>query len=447
MHECMLVGAMFQYACMTNNLRHAANQFNVPRETFRRHYNSWRQLGMPFEYTLDETRGRDSKLTTDQCSKLYDLVSIMITEKQFINDFILRRLIQKHFTVDVSPSFIVAFKQKYKLSSIKPSYSRVAAFDPHSAWIERQFLRDVRTACDTLDHDCIFNADETFCRTFPHSVSKVYGLTNTGREGRQVKIDTDVKQGITCMTTITAAGGCLSPYFVKKGCTSRCIKDFIEDNIMATFSDNGWMNETVAIRWIDAVLLPHLAGRPGCLIWDIFKAHMTPGVREHLLKHDIKPLYVPASMTWKRQPLDTHIFSVLKKQYQAHYFDTVFVKKEKIKQRETVYAYNVLMQNINKSHIVSAFNEAILYDAKSVPSIENDPHPKPKEAMDVESSQTEQDDELDDSSLRQYEDEPLDESSGDEIPEEMPSMRRPRQAHSVARDAQLAQAYQSNIIR
>jgi hypothetical protein len=277
-------------------------------------------------------------------------------------------------------------------------------------------------------------------------MSKVYGFTNTNREGRQVKIAVDDKQGITCMTTVTASGSCLSPYFVKKGQTTRCIKEILSENILATYSENGWMNEVVAIHWIDAVLVPHLNGRPGCLIWDIFRAHLTPAVREHLSNCNIKPIYVPASMTWKRQPLDTHLFAVLKKKYQAFYYKKVFVESETIKQIDTIYAYNQLMLNINKIHIVRAFSESILVDAATVPSIENDPNPLPKEAMAIESSGLEQlEDTVDDGTVGPYEDEPVDESSGDEIPEEMPSMRRPRQAHNVAYDSRMAQIYQSII--
>jgi hypothetical protein len=423
-------------------------KFNIAYTTFRRHYATWKQLNKPFEYTIDETRGRESKLTEDDQRKLYDEVGRMIMNKQFVNDFIVRRLIYHRHRVDVSHSFISAWKKKYRISTLTPSYSRVAAFNQHSQWIERQFLRDVQCAFTTYSRDNIINADETFCRTFPHAISKVYGFTNNGREGRQVEIDVDAKQGITCMTAITASGRSLSPYFVKKGSTDRCIKRITDLGIKATFSDNGWMNEPVAIKWIDDVIVPHLNGQPGCLIWDIFRAHLTNGVKEHLAKCKIRPIFVPASLTWKRQPLDTHIFAVLKKKYQAHYYEKVYVEHTPIKQLDTIYAYNQLMLNIDKKLIIEAFSESILADARHVPSIENDPNPHPKEAMDVETSEGDLvEDDNDEIKVEQYEDEPLDESSGDEIPEEMPSMRLPRQAHNVAYDTRMAQIYQASIIK
>ena len=95
-----------------------------------------------------------------------------------------------------------------------------------------------------------------------------------------------------------------------------------------------------------------------------------------------------------------------------------------------------------------AFSESILLDAARVPSIENDPNPQPKDGMDVETDRLDQsEDAVDGGTVSQYEDEPLDEFSGDELPEEMPSMRRPRQAHNVAYDSRIAQIYQSTIIK
>jgi hypothetical protein len=197
------------------------------------------------------------------------------------------------------------------------------------------------------------------------------------------------------------------------------------------------MNETVAIEYIDQIIVPHLNGRPGVLIWDIFRAHITPAVKDHLRKNNIKPIIVPASMTWKRQPLDTHIFAVIKKQYQAFYYQQVFVQGNQIKQIDTIDVYNKLLQGINQQLIVSAFKESILNDAKFVPSETDDPKPNQDDSMSVESDDA--DDAADTPEVHQYEDEPLDElSDSDDFSIEMPKMRNPRKAHSQAHDAQLA---------
>ena len=76
------------------------------------------------------------------------------------------------------------------------------------------------------------------------------------------------------------------------------------------------------------------------------------------------------------------------------------------------------MQQSSKLIIVSAFSDSILMDAARVPSIENDPNPHLQEFMDIELEE----DTADDSTVGQYEDEPVEESSADELPEEMPSI-------------------------
>jgi hypothetical protein len=63
------------------------------------------------------------------------------------------------------------------------------------------------------------------------------------------------------------------------------------------------------------------------------------------------------------------------------------------------------------------------------------------------SIETEPTDASDVPEVEQYEDEPVDELSDlDDFPLPMPTMRRPRQAHNQAHDAQLAQ-YMKRIMR
>jgi hypothetical protein len=154
-------------------------------------------------------------------------------------------------------------------------------------------------------------------------------------------------------------------------------------------------------------------------------------------------------MTWKRQPLDTHIFAVLKRKYQSFYYQQSFIENKTIKQIDTVYAYNQLMLSINKKLIIDSFNESILRDARIVPSIDKDPNPMPQqvnpEKEKIEENET--DESNDDDNVNLFEDDVQQEESADELPEEMPIMRRPRQAHNVAYDARMAQIYQSSIIR
>ncbi len=107
---------------------------------------------------------------------------------------------------------------------------------------------------------------------------------------------------------------------MKKGTTPRCTKKIADIGIPCTYSDSGWMTEATCIEYINAIIIPHLVGAAGCLIWDIFAAHKTERVRQHCADNNIELIYVPASMTHKRQPLDTHIFGVIKQQYRKDYY-------------------------------------------------------------------------------------------------------------------------------
>jgi hypothetical protein len=81
-------------------------------------------------------------------------------------------------------------------------------------------------------------------------------------------------------------------------------------------------------------------------------------------------------MTWKRQPLDTHIFGPLKKQYQTEFFKKVYIENETVKLSDAVEIFNKLTLNIKKTHIRNAFRETILIPAKDVPEAKADPRPE-----------------------------------------------------------------------
>ena len=67
-------------------------------------------------------------------------------------------------------------------------------------------------------------------------------------------------------SVVTMSGEVLDDYYIKKGKTNRCIKMITDKNIKATTSNNGWMNEDVAIQWIKDIILPHSKGEPSVFI-------------------------------------------------------------------------------------------------------------------------------------------------------------------------------------
>jgi hypothetical protein len=131
--------------------------------------------------------------------KLHHEVAKLIYDNKFINDCTFKMLTFKLFNVNISQCAISAWKRKYNISTLKPSYSRVAKKTPFNEWYDREFLRKASDVMSKYDHDCIMNGDETHCKTFPSSVNKVYGFTNASRQGRIVEINNvDIKEGLVC---------------------------------------------------------------------------------------------------------------------------------------------------------------------------------------------------------------------------------------------------------
>jgi hypothetical protein len=377
-------------------------------------------------------------------------------------------MIKKMFNIEIkSKSFITKWKKRYRISSIKPSCSKKAAYNPYADWYDRDFLRKMKSASSNYSHHRIYNADETSVRTFAAGINKVYGFTNTGREGRQLKLDMDPKQCITCMTVVTMSGEVLDDYYIKKGKTNRCIKMITDKNIKATTSDNGWMNEDVAIQWIKDVILPHSKGERSVLVWDSYPAHRTPNVRQFMKNNKIEVVYIPVGLTYKRQPLDTHIFSVLKKKYMKFFLDTVFYEEKKITQIDAINFYHEAHQKLESNFIIQAFRQAILNAAESVKSEHEDEMPaalslkiekkkekeqkklldaSKNEKMDVEIDEEEEEDEDEEPAFEEENEEDEVSDSENEILS-TPSHRLHRQAHTDTHETRKAQIYQSKLLK
>ncbi|XP_019633348.1 PREDICTED: uncharacterized protein LOC109476769 [Branchiostoma belcheri] len=68
-------------------------------------------------------------------------------------------------------------------------------------------------------------------------------------------------------------------------------------------------------RYVDSVVAPYMAAQrerlgldedhPGLAIFDVYKAHRTPGLLAKLREANIRPVFVPASCTGELQPLDS----------------------------------------------------------------------------------------------------------------------------------------------
>jgi hypothetical protein len=192
----------------------------------------------------------------------------------------------------------------------------------------------------------------------------------------------------------------------------------------------------------------------GVLIWDVYASHLDEEVKKYAHTKDIKLLFVPAGMTWKRQPLDTHIFGPLKKRYQAHYFQHVYIQEEELKKRDCIIAFHQLLESVSAELVQRAFVDAIITSAKKqaedekLRSDETDPCPDPEKggkkkggAKEERENEEEEDDEQAEPQFEPEEEEEEEgedsESDGEMIPIER-EYRHPRSSHVITNDRKLA---------
>ena len=75
--------------------------------------------------------------------------------------------------------------------------------------------------------------------------------------------------------------------------------------------NNQWLCAEV-IRLLKEAVTPHVGGARIVLLLDVSRVHLTDAVLNACRRHGVWPLFVPASLTWLLQPLDTHAFAIFK---------------------------------------------------------------------------------------------------------------------------------------
>ena len=131
--------------------------------------------------------------------------------------------------------------------------------------------------------------------------------TSTGivAEDNIVRTPLNIKNGITTMPVVSAAGDKLPMQVVVKGTTNRCVRNrHLPDDMAGDYSPTGWQTEESFIRYIKQHIIPYFNGVSSCLVVDKFSAHMTDAVKKLCDDSDIELLFVPAHMTHALQPLD-----------------------------------------------------------------------------------------------------------------------------------------------
>ena len=205
------------------------------------------------------------------------------------------------------------FLKRANLSLRTPSVDRRGVISEEYA---AYFLMRVEAAFGRLPPEFIYNMDET-CWRFINAPRLVIG--EKGSAAVKLCTKKSPKKSFTAIGTITAAGDRLPLWILTKGKTNACLGKFGDQGETELhYSESGWSTEKIIVDYLNWLAKRTIG--PCALIMDIFRAHITPWVRETAKRLDIDLIIVPANGTSKYQPLDFKIFGTLK-QFARQEFD------------------------------------------------------------------------------------------------------------------------------
>ena len=104
-----------------------------------------------------------------------------------------------------------------------------------------------------------------------------------GTDNAKINVNGNEKEGVTTMLTITASGDMLKPIIIAKGKTTGCLKKYkLTNNVIGSYSNNGWMNVGIMKLLIDDVN-KHSNNKNACLLLDHYSSHCTEYIKTYAL--------------------------------------------------------------------------------------------------------------------------------------------------------------------
>jgi hypothetical protein len=269
-----------------------------------------------------------------------------------------------------SAHFVTRFKRKHRLSSHRTAVKHVSRVERgRDMELEKlAFILEVRDAVEEYGASLVLNMDETPVMLLDVPVTAVVS-TGCGQAAQVHSTAGSLGSKITTFPTISAAGDKLQLCAVIKGKTLRCLRS-VEDGASADvqkvrlyYSEKGWTNEGIMLRWLAEVVQPYTRSRPAALLLDSFPAHFTDAVVAAAAAMHLRLIQVPAGTTAELQPLDVGFNGALlmkRKQLWAQLKLSVpsaeDTRQRAIERAQQAYAAQP------KATAVRAFREALLID-------------------------------------------------------------------------------------
>jgi hypothetical protein len=231
---------------------------------------------------------------------------------QFLNDGQIESTTPPHQPLphfNCSDTFLRGFMKRNGLSFRQ---IRCARRPEISAEETATFLEQIDEAFQTTPPDFIINCDETPWRICQPPKKTI---TKKGTASVKISIKGDTKASFTMIAAITAANEKLPLFFIAKGKTCRCHKQFGKHQDYeydVGHSPSGWATQPVFLMFLRYIRY-HRPGPRIKLVMDQFPVYMTDETKATADRHRIDIIFVPAGGTSRYQPLDRLVFGALKK--------------------------------------------------------------------------------------------------------------------------------------
>ena len=303
------------------SLREASRLYNVPLETLRR-----RVTGA---VEMDCKPGPPTILTKEEEDKIYEYLIKMsdmgygLTREivMHLAYMVAEKLHKKHpFTGEsAGRSWFDGFRRRHPKLTIRTpqalSYCR--AISGNEETISDLFgkVGAIYGKLNLFSKPMqVFNADETGI-SIVHKPGKV--LAQLGR--RNIYSITAAERGKThtVLACVSASGYVLPPMMIypRKRAVPENMKIGAVPNTLFLSSENGWINSTIYLQWLQFFVqnIPPL--RPVLLIQDGHASHISIEVIEFAQQNGIHMLCLPAHTTHILQPLDVGVFKSFKSMF------------------------------------------------------------------------------------------------------------------------------------
>jgi DDE superfamily endonuclease len=221
-----------------------------------------------------------------------------------------------------SPSFLTRWMRAQRVSvrrTKKVHERKHAEAEPRDLDREsEEFLVKVNCAIVNFGASRVMNMDETPAQLVeaPRTALRPTG----SKECAKITTQANERLNITTFPTITASGHKLPICAIIRGKTPRTLEKITAGaseavkKVKLYYSETGWTNTGIMVRWLNEIIKPYLAGRPGAMILDDYAAHWTTEVCTAAEAMQLMLIPVPnfKGATALLQPLDVQYNGLLK---------------------------------------------------------------------------------------------------------------------------------------